>query len=93
MLRPLRSSAASSYALPFDNTGGLATGVALASSSVHAATVGVTARDQNGSVVANGSISLAALGHQSFVVSTQFPALANQRGTLEFKPQANAQVT
>src|SRR5258708_31093977 len=92
VLVPLSSSVASSYALAFDNTGGLETGVALASSSVQSATVGVKARDRNGAVVANGSITLPALGHKSFVVSTQFPALANQRGTLEFTPPANAQV-
>jgi len=94
VLVPLSSSVASSYALAFDNTGGLATGIALASSSLQSATVGVVARDQNGLVVVpNGTIALPALGHKSFVVSTQFPALANQRGTLEFTPPANAQVS
>jgi pseudomonalisin len=93
VLVPLSSSVASSYVLAFDNTGGLATGIALASSSLQEVKVGVVARDRNGLVVANGAVALPALGHTAFVVSTQFPALANQRGILEFTPPVSAQVS
>jgi hypothetical protein len=94
VLVPLSSGAASSYTLPFDNTFGLATGISLASSAAQPATVAVTARDQNGLVlVANSAITLPSLGHQSFVLSTEFQALANTRGTVEFTPPAGAQIS
>jgi hypothetical protein len=94
VLVPLSSGAASSYGLAFDNTGGLATGVALASSSLQTAAVGVTAWDQNGNVLlANGTLSIAPLGHQSFVTTAQFPGLANKRGTLQFTPPSGAQIS
>lgn len=93
VLVPLSSGAATSYELAFDNTGGLSTGLALASSSTEAVTVGVTALDQNGRTLLNSTITLPSLGHQSFVASTQFAALLNQRGTLQFTPPSGAQIS
>ena len=93
VLVPLSSGAASSYNLPFDNTGGLATGIAVASSATQSAAVTVTARDQNGVVLANGTLTIPALGHQSFGLTSQFSALATARGTLQFTPPAGAQIS
>ena len=90
---PLSAGVASSLTLAFDNTGGLATGIALASSSLNTATIGVVARDPNGLIAANTSIKLPPLGHTSFVVASEFPALANARGILEFALPANTQVS
>ena len=93
VLVPLSSGAASSYGLPFDNTGGLATGISLASSAVQPATVAVTARDQNGLIVANSTITIPPLGHHAFVLTTEIPALAQLRGTIEFTPPSGVQIS
>jgi hypothetical protein len=93
VLVPLSSGAATSYELAFDNTGGLSTGLALASSSTQAVTVGVTALDQDGRALLNSTIAIPALGHQSFVAAAQFAALSNQRGTLQFTPPSGAQIS
>ncbi len=93
VLVPLSSGTASSYTLPFDDTGGLATGVSLASSALVSTSVAVTARDKNGLVVATSTITLPALGHQSFVLATQIPALANVRGTVQFVPPTGTQIS
>jgi hypothetical protein len=93
VLVPLSSGAASSYALPFDNTGGLSTGISLASSAVQPAAIAVTARDQNGLVLANSTITVPPLGHDAFVLSTEIPALANRRGTVDFTPPTGAQIS
>lgn len=93
VLVPLSSGTASDYTLPFDNTNGLVTGISLATSAVQSTTVAITARDQNGSIVATSSIALPALGHESFVLATQIPALANVRGTVEFVPSPGSQIS
>ena len=92
VLVPLISGAANSYSLAFDNTGGLSTGLALASSSTRAVTVGVSALDQNGRPVLNSSLTIPPLGHQSFVASAQFSELLNQKGTLQITPPVGAQI-
>src|SRR6201999_3187064 len=86
VLVPFSSGAASSYALPFDNTGGLATGIAIASSSTQPVDVSITAVDQSGQQLATSSVSIPALGHSSFVATAQMSQLANTRGTLIFTP-------
>lgn len=94
VLVPLSSTTAGSYSIAFDNTGGLATGIAIASSSTQAVTVGVSAVDETGAtLVANSSVAIPALGHTSFVAATQIPALANHRGTLVFTPPSGAQIS
>ncbi len=94
VLVPLSSTAASSYSMAFDNTGGLSTGIAIASSSTTAITVGITAVDENGQQLINSTpVSIHALGHSSFVMGTQIPALANHRGTLVFTPTSGQQIS
>ena len=44
----------------------------------------MTIRNDAGAPVGTGTIVLNALGHTSFVLSTQFPPTANIRGTVEF---------
>ena len=86
VLVPLSSTAASSYSIAFDNTAGLATGIALASSATQSVTVAVTALDQNGQQLPGTSVTIPALGHTSFVSTDKIPALAGKRGTLQFTP-------
>jgi hypothetical protein len=81
---PLEAGAVNSYTLVFDNTNNLATGVALANSSTSQISIPVTLRDDTGAALGTGSISLPAHGHTSFMLTDQFPAAANVRGSVEF---------
>ena len=89
---PLENRTAAAYLLAFDNTAGVATGVAVNNASAQAATVPVIIRDESGAQIGSGSIGLAANGHSAFVMSTQFPMTANIRGTLEFDTPMGAQI-
>jgi photosystem II stability/assembly factor-like uncharacterized protein len=80
---PLETRNTSLYLLAFDNTGGSVLGVAL--SSVAAANISVTIRDENGAQIGGTStIQMLANGHTSFVLPTQYPVTANIRGTILF---------
>ncbi len=90
---PMETRNASSYLLAFDNTGGVVLGVALANVSTQAANVPVVIRDDSGLQTATGSIALEANGHTSFVLSSQFPATVNGRGTIEFDTPAGGRIS
>jgi hypothetical protein len=81
---PIATGAASSITLVFDNTNGLANGVALANSSGFQVAVPVTLYDDKGTTLGTTSIILPANGHKSFILTDQFPAAANIRGSVEF---------
>ena len=84
---PLETRNTSDYLLAFDNTGGSVLGVAL--SSVAAASVSVTIRDENGAQIGGtNTIQMLANGHTSFVLPTQYPVTANIRGTIQFTASA-----
>jgi hypothetical protein len=89
---PLASGVANSYLIAFDNTGGLATGVAVENVSAQAASVPVLIRDDTGAQIGSGSIAVAANGYSAFVLSTLFPGTANIRGTVEFDTPAGGQI-
>ena len=67
---PLETRKAPSYVLAFDNTNGVALGVALANALVAPAAVPVIVRDDTGAQIASDTISLAGTGHTSFVLAT-----------------------
>ena len=92
---PMETRNASSYLLPFDNTGGVVLAVAVANVSVQAANIGIVIRDDTGTVIGTpgATIALGANGHTAFVVPSQFPATANKRGTLEFDTPAGGQIS
>ena len=89
---PLESRNASAYILAFDNTAGIATGVAINSVATQAVNIPVTVRNEAGTQIATDLIPLAVNGHLAFtLVSDKYPGTANIRGTIEFgKPTANA---
>jgi hypothetical protein len=76
------------YSIPFDNTGGLATGIAVANVGSQAATVAVVVKDEAGISLATGNLSLAAQGHASFVIGDRYAAAAGKRGVIEFTAPA-----
>ncbi len=93
---PLESRNASSYVIPFDNTGGTVTGVALSLSSSQNANVPVIIRNDAGTQIGTSSIALNGNGHTSFTLNDPpkgFPATANIRGTLEFATPAGAAIS
>src|SRR6185295_4289604 len=90
---PLEMRNASSYILPFDNTGGMALGVAIENISSQPANITVILRNDTGAQIGTGTVSLAAKAHTSFVMSTQFPATANIRGTAEFVTPIGGQIS
>jgi sugar lactone lactonase YvrE len=75
-----------SFMLAFDNTGGLATGVAIANRSTQAGSVTVDVADANGAFIGpSKSINLAANGQTSFSLTDPklgIPATAGRRGFL-----------
>jgi hypothetical protein len=90
---PLETRNASAYVLAFDNTVGLATGVALANVSNQAANVPVVLRDDTGASLGTAAINLAARGHTSFILATSYAFVAGKRGTVEFDTPAGAQIS
>ncbi len=67
----LETRDASSYVLAFDNTGGIATGVAIANVASNTANIPVIIRDNTGAQIGSGTIPLAGDSHTAFVLSTQ----------------------
>jgi hypothetical protein len=90
---PLETRNASAYVLAFDNTNGLATGVALANVSNQAVAVPVLLRDDTGATLGTAAIKLAARGHTSFVLANSYASVAGKRGTVEFDTPPGAQIS
>jgi hypothetical protein len=74
-----------SLVLPYDNTNGSQTGVALANQSSTATTITAVLLDQNGNQLASSQIALPALGHTSFFVTNQFSQAVNKSASSSFR--------
>jgi hypothetical protein len=86
---PYENRSRVSYLLPFDETTGFVTGMALANlSSTAQATVNVVLRDDAGNQIGTGTIPLNPRGHMSSEVSSWVSGMAGRRGTLEFRNTA-----
>jgi hypothetical protein len=62
---PMETRNASSYVLPYDNTGGVVLGVAVANLSQQAGTVGILLRDDSGTMIRSSSLAMSANEHKS----------------------------
>jgi hypothetical protein len=80
---PLETRSAKSYVLAYDNTEDAGLGISVANVSAQAANVGVVIRDSSGAQIGSGTLTIAANGHNSFALATQYPVTAEKRGTLE----------
>jgi hypothetical protein len=79
--------------LPFDNTGGYTTGIALANLTNQAASIPVVLRDDTGASLGTAApIALAANAHNSFTLANTYPAIAGKRGTIELDTPAGGQI-
>ena len=89
---PVETRNPSAFVLSFDNTGGTATGVALANVSNQAVSVPVVLRDGAGASLGSAAIPLAAYGHTAFMLAATYPATAGRLGTLELDTPAGGQI-
>jgi hypothetical protein len=90
---PLETRSSGSYILWFENTDVLVVGVALANTSAQSVTVDATIRDESGSVIGTGTVSLPAQGHTSFMLPERFLQTARRRGTVEFHTATSGQIS
>jgi len=90
---PIESRNDGSYILAFDNTGGVATGVAVSNQGASVANISAVIRDSTGATVATGVVHIPANGHSAFVLAGQFPAAANTSGTVEFLTPASGPIS
>jgi hypothetical protein len=90
---PLETHAASSYMVPFNNSSGAVTGIAVANLMFASTSVSVIVRVPGGIQFDAGTITLPAGGHTSFVLDGQFPLTALLSGTLEFRTASSGQIS
>jgi hypothetical protein len=81
---PPETRNAPSYTLAFDNTGAIATGVAVSVSGGQTQDVGVVIRDATGLPIGTDTISLPSSGHISFMLFEKYPVTIGKRGTIQF---------
>jgi sugar lactone lactonase YvrE len=90
---PLENRNPTAFEIWFDNTGGHATGIALASTGSQAATVPVVIHDDTGAVLLSTTIQLAAGGHASFDLAGTYAVTSGRRGTVEFDTPSGGQIS
>lgn len=90
---PLETRKSGGFMLGFDNTSGVATGIALANISAHAASINTVLRDDTGALLANPTINLPAHGQTSFLLTNGYAATAGKRGTAEFDTPSGGQIS
>jgi hypothetical protein len=90
---PLETRNAPSYLLAFDNTGTLATGVAIANVATQPANIPVVIRDDTGAQLGTDTIKLAAQGHTSFMLTSNYASTKGKRGTMEFATPFSGQIS
>ncbi len=90
---PLEIRTASEYVLAFDNTGGVATGLAAANTSTQPAVFSLMIRDDAGVPLATPTINLPGHGHASFLLTQNYPATEGKRGTIEFQMPLGGQTS
>ncbi len=90
---PLEIRSANEYVLAFDNTGGVATGLAAANTSTQAAVFSMIVRDDTGFQLAAPTLHMPGLGHMSFLLEQDYPATAGKRGTVTFEMPLGGQIS
>jgi hypothetical protein len=82
---PLQSQSLTTLTLPFDDSAGFITGVALTNLSTVTANVTATVWDDAGNQTLIQNFTIAGSGHTSFALPTQIPITANKRGMVQFQ--------
>jgi len=78
----------SSLVLPYDNTNGSRTGIAIANQSSSLTSITAVLFDQSGAQLGSSLIALPALGHTSFFVTDRFSQSVNRTGIIRFQNPA-----
>ncbi len=78
------AAAVSRILVPFDNTSGFASTIAIANPGSTSESIAVAVQPTSGAAAQLSAISLPAGGYTAFVVPTQFSSTAAERGLLEF---------
>lgn len=81
----LETTRGSRLLLPFDNSAGFATAVAIVNLTGDAATINATIRDDNGAQIDSQPFALTGMGHTSFAIGERFPITNGRRGSIEFQ--------
>jgi sugar lactone lactonase YvrE len=81
------------FLLPFNYTNGYTTGIAVANLTNQAVTIPVALKDDQGNGLGTASIHLGPYGHESFMLATNYPAVANHFGTLELDQPTGSPAT
>jgi hypothetical protein len=87
---PLQSQIGASISLPFDNTGGYSTGIAIVNLSSWQANITATVWDENGTQLVVQPVALtktdsAGNGHDSFMLPDRLAVTAGKRGIVQFQ--------
>jgi len=90
---PLESTGRSGLILPFDNSDGFSTGIAIVNTGVDRVSLVAVVRDQNGIVLGQYGVPIIARGHTAFVAGERLPASIGRRGSIEFQQSGNAPVS
>lgn len=90
---PLETRNASAYELVFDNTGVLATGVALSNITASTVNIQVTIVNDAGTPIGTDTINLPAQGYEQFLLNTQYPQTKGLRGTIQFHTASSGEIS
>jgi hypothetical protein len=82
---PLQTTYPSTVVVPYDDTAGFVTGIALANLSMTSTLVMATVWDDSGNQLGLQNITVPGSGHASFAVPTQIPVTAGRRGFVQFQ--------
>ena len=92
-LVPLEARDTSVVLIPFDNSGGFATGIAVTNPTAATQIVTATVTDEAGAVVDLGSLILPPKNHTSCVMPDRFPGSGKKRGTITLTASAGAKIS
>lgn len=81
---PVPPPATTTILLPFDDTGGMETALAIVNTSGAGESITLEVDDQNDSPLVRDSLNLASLNHSSFLLRDRYPVLENQKGVIRF---------
>ena len=90
---PLESASAGGLILPYDNSGGFATGVAIVNTGAERVSLVAVVRDESGIVLGQYGVPMIARGHTAFVAGERLPASQGRRGRIEFQISGSGTVT
>lgn len=85
---PLQSQFPSTITLPYDNTAGFSTGVALSNLSTSSTGVLAMVYDDSGNLLGNQNIEVVGNGHTSFSLPDKLPLSAGKQGIVTFQSTA-----